>query len=226
MEPLGDAQEFQREILHVGDDVLDPAEEVVVGDDRGHGGEEADGRGHEGLGDARGDDLEAGRAHGPDADEGDHDAPDRAEEADERRDAAGRGQEEHHLLQPRHLGVRGLEEGPAEALGLRAGPAALARGLRLVGQLLVAGEEDDGQRAGPEPLGGLVDLAQALAPAEGLEEPFGLLDRGLDGLGFIEDDGPGKDGEKDEEQEDQLDDDVGFGDDLENVDIHDYPRKK
>src|SRR5512135_3866145 len=83
MEPLGDAQEFEGEVLHVGDEVLDPAEEVVVGDDGRHGREEPDGRGDEGLGDARGDDLEAGRAHGADADEGDHDAPDGPEEADE-----------------------------------------------------------------------------------------------------------------------------------------------
>ncbi len=65
MEPLGDAQEFEGEVLHVGDDVLDPAEEVVVGDDGRDGGEEADGRGDEGLGDARRDDLEAGRARWP-----------------------------------------------------------------------------------------------------------------------------------------------------------------
>src|SRR4030042_1075705 len=50
MESLGDAQEFEGEVLHVGDQVLDPAEEVVVGDDGRHGGEEADGRGAEGLG--------------------------------------------------------------------------------------------------------------------------------------------------------------------------------
>src|SRR5512143_2374365 len=73
MESLGDAQEFEGEVFHVGDEVLDPAEEVVVGDDSRHGGEEADGRGDEGLGDARGDDLEAGRAHSPDADARDHD---------------------------------------------------------------------------------------------------------------------------------------------------------
>ncbi len=35
----------------------------------------------------------------------------------------GRGQEEHHLLESRDLGVRGLEQGPVEAVGLLAGPA-------------------------------------------------------------------------------------------------------
>jgi hypothetical protein len=40
-----------------------------------------------------------------------------------------------------------------------------------------------------------------------------------------EDDGPGEDGEENEQEQDQLDDDIGFGDDLENIDIHDYPLK-
>jgi hypothetical protein len=48
---------------------------------------------------------------------------------------------------------------------------------------------------------------------------------GLEGLGFEEDDGPGENGEEDEQQQDQLDDDVGIGDDFEDVDIHDNPRK-
>jgi hypothetical protein len=53
-----------------------------------------------------------------------------------------------------------------------------------------------------------------------------LPERGLERLGLEEDDGPGEDGEEYEQQQDELDDDVGIGDDFEDVDIHDYPRKK
>src|SRR4030066_2274187 len=61
MEPLGDAQEFEGEVLHVGDEVLDPAEEIVVGDDGRHGGEEAGGRGGGGPGGGRGGGTGGGR---------------------------------------------------------------------------------------------------------------------------------------------------------------------
>src|SRR4030042_2685669 len=39
IESVGDVQEFQGEILHLGDQVFDPVEEMIVGDDGRGGGE-------------------------------------------------------------------------------------------------------------------------------------------------------------------------------------------
>src|SRR4030042_1939332 len=108
IESVGDIQEFQGEIFHLGDQVLDPVEEMIVGDDRRDGGEKHYGRSDQGFGDAGRHGHQAGRPDDADLEEGVHDAPDSAEEADERRDAARRSQEAHLLFQPRNLGIRCL----------------------------------------------------------------------------------------------------------------------
>src|SRR4030042_1389613 len=45
IESVGDVQEFQGEILHLGDQVFDPVEEMIVGDDGRDGREEPHRRG-------------------------------------------------------------------------------------------------------------------------------------------------------------------------------------
>src|SRR5512139_145216 len=60
IESVGDVQEFQSEILHLGDQVLDPVEEVVVGNDGRDSGKKPDGRSDQGLSDARRHSIQAG----------------------------------------------------------------------------------------------------------------------------------------------------------------------
>ena len=72
----------------------------------------------------------------------------------------------------------------------------------------------------------VADVGEVLAAAEGVEELIGLLEGRLDRLALEKNDGPGEHREENEDQEDELDDDIGFGDDSENVDIHGYPSKK
>src|SRR5512136_3094466 len=43
IESVGDVQEFQGEILHFGDQVLDPVEEMIIGNDGRDGGEKTHG---------------------------------------------------------------------------------------------------------------------------------------------------------------------------------------
>src|SRR5262249_40272030 len=71
----------------------DGAGELVVDDDGGNGGDEADGCRKEGFGDAGRDDGEVGRLRLGDADEAVHDAPHGAEQTDERRGGADGGEQ-------------------------------------------------------------------------------------------------------------------------------------
>ena len=73
--------------------------EVVVGDDRRDGGEQAEGRGHERAADARRHRGEVGVAEPADVLKRVHDADDRAEQADEGRGRAGGGEERHERLE-------------------------------------------------------------------------------------------------------------------------------
>ena len=71
----------------------DQAREVVVDDDRGNGGDEADGGRQQRLGDAGRDHREVGGLRLRDADEAVHDAPHGAEQPDERRGRADGGEQ-------------------------------------------------------------------------------------------------------------------------------------
>src|SRR5512137_1231566 len=86
---LHDVEEVVREVRHLAVQHPDLGDEVVVGDHRGDGGEEAEGRGDERLGDGLRHRGEVGVAHLVDVVEGPHDAPYRPEEADEGRGGGG-----------------------------------------------------------------------------------------------------------------------------------------
>src|SRR5687768_4058354 len=89
---LGDVQELEREVVHLGGEVLHPVREVVVEIHRRDRREEPRRRRNQRFGDTGGDDRKARGTGGADPLEGDDDAPDGAEQADERRDARGRCQ--------------------------------------------------------------------------------------------------------------------------------------
>ena len=87
-----EAQHLGRGVAHQRPIAGDRACELIVDDDRGDGGEQADGGGQQRLGDAGRDHGEVGGLRLGDADEAVHDAPHRAEQADERRRGADGGE--------------------------------------------------------------------------------------------------------------------------------------
>ena len=88
--------------------------EAVIGDDRRDGGEQPDGGGEQGLGNARRDDGERAILFRRNRGKGAHDAPDGAEQADEGRDRADRRQDVEPVGQPVDLRRDGAGHGGGE----------------------------------------------------------------------------------------------------------------
>jgi hypothetical protein len=126
---LQDVGELFDEGLQLDGDPVDVAREAVVGHHRRDGREQADGGGHQRLGNAR---RHGGQRHllqVGQAGEGVHDAPHRAEQAHIGRDRADRGQEGQVGLDGVHLALEAGAHGAACAVEQRAGvvDAALAQ---------------------------------------------------------------------------------------------------
>ena len=132
------------ETFEPGDQLAGIGAELVIGDDRGDGGEEAERGGEQGFGDAGSDDGKAGVFGGGDGGEGVHDAPDGAEEADKGAGAADGGEEAEATFEIGALFGDGEIEGDFEA-------ALQAAGLgRLLGVALVPfvhGGHEHGRKA-------------------------------------------------------------------------------
>src|SRR3989344_1194087 len=100
---------------HRDGDAVDVAGEAVVGQHRRDGGEQADGRGDQGLGDAGGHGGQRHLLHVRHAGEGVHDPPDGAEQADVRGHRAHRAQEVEPGLDDVHLALVAGAHGAAGA---------------------------------------------------------------------------------------------------------------
>src|SRR3989344_2360780 len=135
-----DVGELFHEGLHLDGDAVDVAGEAVVGQHRRDGGEQADGRGDQGLGDAGGHGGQRHLLHVRQAGEGVHDPPDGAEQADVRGHRAHRAQEVEPGLDDVHLALVAGAHGAAGA-GQPAGDAGEAA-LALLHELAHAGGED------------------------------------------------------------------------------------
>src|SRR5512141_770311 len=176
---LEEVDEFGREAVDPGLNHPDAVQEVVVGDDGRDGRGQPRRGGNEGFGDAGGHGGQRGVSRGRDSGEGVHDPPHGAEQTDERRGAAGGGEEGKEILHAPHLLMACLVHRAVDVFdgkGSRASPLrALAAGrfapLPLdPGQLEVPRAEHLGER-GLFPLFGLlVERGQAFSLGEGAGE--------------------------------------------------------
>src|SRR5512141_2540145 len=161
---LEEVDEFGREAVDPGVDRPDAGQEVVVGDDGRDRRPQPRRGGDEGLGDAGGHGGQRGVSRGGDAGEGVHDPPHGAEQADERRGAAGGGEEGKEILHAPHLLVGRLVHRAVDVLD---GEGSRASALRRL----------DAGRLAPLPLDpGQLEVPRSVHLDEGRLFPlFGLL---------------------------------------------------
>ena len=192
---------------------------AVVRDHRRNRGEQTDGGGDQGLGDARGDLRERRLLHVSEASEGVHDAPDRAEQADVRADRAGGGEKGEMALEEVHLALEGRTHRAARAVDhvahVGAGLAAQL-GEFAVARLEHALERADGvavvHRA-------LVERVQVLAAPELALEFQRLRHRAVDHEPLLEDEHPGHERHRDQDRHHHLDDHARVEDQLPDVEV-------
>ena len=167
--------------------------------------------------------VDPGRA---DTFEGVHDAPDCAEQPDERRDARRRCQKGHAPLQLRHLDVRGPQERAVQGIEALQ-PAPRDRAVRHIGtvrnvslaqlrvQLHVAGLKDAGQRAARQRPADGVHVRELAAASEHVAESRRLALDAPELSKLEENDGPGCDGEQNEDDKNDLREQRGTPDQFE-----------
>lgn len=180
------------------------AGELVVGDDRGNSGDQADGGCEQCFRDTRRDDREAGIVRAGNGLEGGHDADDGTEKADEgagRADGRKRRQARFERLGlAGHGHIHGAVDTHLQA-DRRAGAAFEA--------LLpfAHGGDEYGGKAGIVAFGErAIELFERLAGPEDLFELVELAARTGVAQIFVDDDGPGPDGGGQETDHDELDD--------------------
>lgn len=217
MKSFGDIQKFERKILHVGDELLDSVEEIIVGDDGGDRGDQPKGGGDQCLSDPWRNRDQAGRANDTDSLKRIHDPPDRAEQPDERGDASCRCQKAHHFLQARDLGIGGLCQDPAQAFHPAGIDGILRVGTGDMSEFLEPGLKESHKRAAPVFFGRIIHFGKVLTFAERPEELLRLGERCLDCPSLEKDDRPGKNGEEEENEQNQLDDRAGISDQSKNI---------
>src|SRR3990172_8382902 len=205
--PLDDVQVLEREIVHLGRKPLHPVDEVVIEDDRGDGRRETGGGGDEGLAHPGGDDADVRGLRHSDALERVHDAPHRSEETDERSGAAGGGEKRKPALELQHLRVRGSNQRARHAPEVvNAGGIAFASFARpssfeLIVELAIARQKESHEGARPELVADPVDFREFLAAAKDLEKRVRVGLRTPQQGPLAEDDGPGYQGEPEQDEE-------------------------
>src|SRR2546426_1222269 len=162
--------------------------------------------------------------------EGVHDSPDRPEKADEWRAAPGRGQNREKRLQALVLSDGGELEDPADLLHaapdrrVREGsghhriPSVLrAQGLR--GQLTEARFEKGNERAAGEPIAAIAHVGQIPGLIEGLQKSPAVARRAPVVTEALDHDGPGKEREPEQNNEDEFRDGTRGRDEIEEASL-------
>ena len=190
--------ELNREGIEALGKVTNILEEVVVGDERGDGGEEARGCGDKGLSDAGSDSAKAGGAGSAEAREGVDDAPNGAEEADEGSDAGGGGEPSHALFDAADFVGCGQLHADSDGLkrfdfGMRI--VAFAGDLGLKFPIARSVDVGEGRASGDDAL----RIGNTACGAKDLEELVRLPTDAAKDAEFLEDERPGD--EREEEQD-------------------------
>ena len=205
----GKSIEALREIANV-------LEEMVVGNQRGNGGEETGRGGDESFGDAGSDGAKTGGASGAEAGEGVDDAPDGAEETDEGSDAGGGGEPGHaffdaaDFVRSRELHTHG--DG-LKRFDLRMRIVAFAGDLGL--KFAVAGGVNigEGRTGGDDALG----IRHTLGGAKDFQELVGLTTDAAEDAELLEDERPRNEREEKKKQENGTSHKAGLFENVENV---------
>src|SRR5712691_2061159 len=210
---MEDVGELLHEALEAIAQALDVVRVAVVRYHRRDGGEQADRRGDERLGDAGRHLRERRLLNVRQAAKRVHDAPYRAEQADIGTHRPGRGEKGQMALEEIHLALEGgAHRAPRPVHHVaRVGAAALPAQL---GELTEAGLEDALQAADGVAVGdrALVERGELVAAPELALELLGLAARTPDREPLLEDEHPRQEGHRDQQYQHHLDDDAGVDD--------------
>src|SRR2546427_8802845 len=217
---MEDVGELLHEALEAVAQALDVVRVAVVRHHRRDGGEQADRRGDERLGDARRHLRERRLLNVREAAKGVHDSPHRAEQADVGTHRPRRGEKGQMALEEIHLALKGgAHRAPRPVHHVaRVGAAALPAQL---GELAEAGFEDALQAADGVAVGGraLVERGELVAAPELALELLGLAARAPDREPLLEDEHPRQEGHRDQQHQHHLDDDAGVDDQGPDIDV-------
>ena len=213
----GEGVQTLREIANV-------LQEIVVGDEGGDGSEKAGGGGHERFGDAGSDSAKAGGAGSAKAGEGVNDAPNRTEETDKGSDASGGGEPGHAFLDATDFVGGGKLHADGDGLQgfeFRRGGIAGAGELGL--EFAITGGVDVGERrAGGD---NALRIGNALGGTKDFEELVALALDASEETHFLEDQGPGNQGEEQQDAQHGARDPSGLRKNVEDV-ANDDDRKQ
>src|SRR5216117_3560090 len=217
---MEDVGELLHEALEAVAQALDVVRVAVVRHHRRDGGEQADRRGDERLGDAGRHLRERRLLNVREAAKGVHDAPYRAEQADVGTHRPRRGEKGQRALEEIHLALKcGAHRAPRPVHHVaRVAAAALPAQL---GELAEAGLEDALQAADGVAVGdrALVERGELVAAPELALELLCLAARAPDREPLLEDEHPRQEGHRDQQHQHHLDDDAGVDDQGPDIDV-------
>ena len=217
--------ELEGEGVQTLGEIANVLEEVVVGDEGGNGGEKTGGGGDERFGDARSDSAETGGAGSAEAGEGVNNAPDGAEETDKGRDGGGGGKPGHAFLDAVHfVGGGELHADGDRFQGFEFGRRGIAGAGELGLEFAVTGGVDIGERraCGNDALG----IGYALGGTKDFEELVALALDASEETHFLKDQGPGNQGEEQQDAQNGARDPSGLRKNVEDVADDDERKQK
>src|SRR5688572_4054316 len=218
---MQDVRELLHEALEAVREALDVVRVAVIGDDRRNRGEKTDGGGDERLGDARRHLRERRLLHVREAAERMHDAPHGPEQSDVRAYRAGRGEEGEMTLEKVHLALERGAHGAARAVDHVARIAAGTLAASQLRELAEACLEDALQAADGVAVihRALIERVEVVSAPEFALELVGLRTGAPDGEPLLEDEHPGHEGDRDEQQHHHLDHDARVQDERPDVEV-------
>jgi len=192
--------ELEGESVETLGELADVLEEIVVGDERGNGGEEASRGGNESFGNAGSDGTKTGGAFRAETGEGVDDAPNGTEKTDEGSDASGGGEPGHAFFSATDFVGGGELHADGDGLDrfdfLRSGIAGTGD-LGLEFTIAVGVDVGKGRAGGDYALW----IRNALGGAKDLEELIALAADTAKESHFLEDQSPGDQGEEEKNAE-------------------------
>ena len=208
--------EFQSEGVEALSEIANVLEEMVVGDQRGDGGEEAGSSGDESFGDARRDGAKAGGTGAAQAGESVDNAPDRAEQTDEGGDAGGGSKPRHTFLDAADFFGGGELHADGNGLkGFDSGMGVIAFAGDLTLEFAITSGVDVGERRA----GGndALRVGDAFGGAEDPKELVRLAADAAENAEFLKDQCPGYKGEKEQKCENGARDQASLLEDIKDV---------
>jgi len=211
--------EFESERVEALGKIADVLKEMIVGDQRGDGGEEAGGGGDQSFSDTGRDGAKAGGTSRAEAGESVNDAPHGTEETDKRSDAGGGGEPGHALFDATYF--VGGSELHADGDGLkrfdfRVRIVAFTGNLGL--EFAIAGGVNvgEGRASGDDAL----RIGNPFGSAEDSQELIGLTANAAEDAEFLKDERPRDQREKEKEQEDCAGHEASLLEDVKDVADH------